>query len=105
VRLNFGEGCATAGHELVHLKHGDLPRYRAWNDSDHERIFPLGDVSNGVKFGSRRPHRRGLLCPHKRTSSVRPVRSEKCQTRTHAPQQTTCTNRSDLLNHLVGAGE
>jgi hypothetical protein len=26
------------------------------------------------------------------------------QTRTHAPQQTTCTNRSDLLNHLVGAG-
>jgi hypothetical protein len=31
-----------------------------------------------VIFGSRRPHRRGLLCPHKRTSSVRPVRSEKC---------------------------
>src|SRR5213080_4469527 len=34
-----------------------------------------------VIFGSRRPHRRGLLCPHKRTSSVRPVRSEKCQQR------------------------
>ena len=31
--------------------------------------------------------------------------SQRCQTRTHAPQQTTCTNRSDLLNHLVGAGE
>src|ERR1700687_1141151 len=27
------------------------------------------------------------------------------QFRTHAPQQTTCTNRSDLLDHLVGAGE
>src|SRR5437899_7272224 len=29
-----------------------------------------------VIFGSRHRHRRGLLCPHKRTSSVRPVRSE-----------------------------
>src|SRR4029453_11396964 len=37
-----------------------------------------------VKFGSRRSHRRGLLCPHKRTSSVRPVRSEKCHNRTSA---------------------
>jgi hypothetical protein len=31
--------------------------------------------------------------------------SEKCQFRTHASQQTTCTNRRDLLEHLVGAGE
>ena len=31
-----------------------------------------------VIFGSRRPYRQGLLCPHKRTSSVRLVRSEKC---------------------------
>jgi len=34
-----------------------------------------------VMFGSRRSHRRGLLCPYKQTSSVRPVRSEKCQKR------------------------
>src|SRR4030095_8134420 len=34
-----------------------------------------------IIFGSRRPHRRGLLWPHKRTSSVRPVRSEKCHFR------------------------
>ena len=36
--------------------------------------FPLR-----VTFGSQRPHRRGLLCSHERTSTVQPVRSEKCQ--------------------------
>src|SRR5258705_101429 len=36
-------------------------------------------VTRAVIFGSRCPRRRGLHCPHKRTSSVRPVRSEKCR--------------------------
>ena len=39
------------------------------------------NVRSGSIFGSRHPDRRGLLCPHKRTSSAQPVRSGKCQKR------------------------
>jgi len=58
------------------------PTFRYWPVSDGRAVCPLW-----VKFGSRRSHRRGLLCPHKRTSSVRPVRSEKCHFQTHASQR------------------
>jgi hypothetical protein len=55
--------------------------------------------------GSGEPFAESPLYPDERTSSDRADRSVSCQFRTHAPQQTTCTNRSDLLDHLVGAGE
>jgi hypothetical protein len=53
-----------------------------------------------VRLGPQRAQPQSPLCPHELTSLARPVTSEKCHCRTHAPQQT-----ASLIDHLVGAGE
>src|SRR5258705_12562466 len=71
-RMHAGSAVFKTQSEAVVLLPG---KQHEWKEAQ--------EVRNG-SFSEVDPHRRGLLCSHKRTSSVRPLRSEKCQDATLA---------------------
>ncbi len=72
----------------------------------HSQRAVIGREPTSPSWRSQPAERSCLLYLDEPISAARLVTSVKCsQFRTHAPQQTTCTNRRDLLDHLVGAGE
>jgi hypothetical protein len=71
-----------------HISRGFLPWRFAYAGPSVRRATIMGPASANLhKLRSLDAQVGGLLCPQQRTSSARPLRSEKCHNRTHAAQQ------------------